>query len=232
MTYILIISGKMGSGKDTIAQLLKKSISQSKTYAYADPVRDEIKAIIGIIGRTYISGSDTESTKNSASKQVAGWMSVSENEAEKITEILWDFVKKNYRTSSFNFTQHRRHHAIREAMQFWGTDVRRSKNPDYWVNKILKQISEDNPDVAIITDCRFPNESLQGHRSIVRIRLEVSPEEQLFRLIERDGGEFKEESLYHASEALDFEVDHTVDTTGLTPEQVFDKIVSSVQWEE
>jgi hypothetical protein len=46
----------------------------------------------------------------------------------------------------------------RTLLQWWGTDHRRAKNPDYWVDRLFAVIGEMAPDVAIITDVRYPNE--------------------------------------------------------------------------
>jgi hypothetical protein len=46
----------------------------------------------------------------------------------------------------------------RTLLQWWGTEYRRSKDPDYWTTRLRNTLSEHNPDVALITDVRFPNE--------------------------------------------------------------------------
>ena len=46
----------------------------------------------------------------------------------------------------------------REIMQFIGTDIFRSIDSDIWVKATIKKILNEQPKVAIITDCRFPNE--------------------------------------------------------------------------
>jgi hypothetical protein len=46
----------------------------------------------------------------------------------------------------------------RTLLQWWGTEYRRSVNQNYWVDKALKRIKEENPQIALITDVRFPNE--------------------------------------------------------------------------
>lgn len=43
-------------------------------------------------------------------------------------------------------------------LQWYGTEYRRSCNPDYWVKALAKRIAEDKPEIALITDVRFPNE--------------------------------------------------------------------------
>lgn len=46
----------------------------------------------------------------------------------------------------------------RTLLQWWGTEYRRSVNPNYWVNKLAQRLAEDKPEIALITDVRFPNE--------------------------------------------------------------------------
>lgn len=46
----------------------------------------------------------------------------------------------------------------REILQFIGTDIFRHMRPNIWVDATIKKIQKEKPKVAIITDCRFPNE--------------------------------------------------------------------------
>lgn len=46
----------------------------------------------------------------------------------------------------------------REAMQIIGTDMFRSLKTNVWPECLMRRIYNDSPDVAIINDCRFPNE--------------------------------------------------------------------------
>lgn len=46
----------------------------------------------------------------------------------------------------------------RDAMQIIGTDIFRKLDPDVWVKATISKIVREKPDLAIITDCRFPNE--------------------------------------------------------------------------
>lgn len=51
--------------------------------------------------------------------------------------------------------------------------ARRREDENYWIKKLTKQINNDHPDVAIITDIRFENEARWVKRfggKIVRVR--------------------------------------------------------------
>lgn len=46
----------------------------------------------------------------------------------------------------------------RSLLQWWGTEYRRSKDPDYWVKRLRVTLEDHQPDLALVTDVRFPNE--------------------------------------------------------------------------
>ena len=43
-------------------------------------------------------------------------------------------------------------------MQFVGTDLFRKMKTDVWANATIQKIQREQPKIAIIADCRFPNE--------------------------------------------------------------------------
>lgn len=46
----------------------------------------------------------------------------------------------------------------REVLQFVGTEIFRKMHDNVWIELVLNQIEIDNPEVAVIADCRFDNE--------------------------------------------------------------------------
>jgi putative N-acetylmannosamine-6-phosphate epimerase len=46
----------------------------------------------------------------------------------------------------------------REVMQLVGTDIFRKMKKDVWASSTIKKIQKEQPELAIIADCRFPNE--------------------------------------------------------------------------
>jgi hypothetical protein len=46
----------------------------------------------------------------------------------------------------------------RSLLQFWGAEYRRAQDPDYWVRQLANTIELEKPQIACISDMRFPNE--------------------------------------------------------------------------
>lgn len=46
----------------------------------------------------------------------------------------------------------------REVMQFVGTDIFRTMQQNVWADATIAKIIKEKPDLAIVADCRFPNE--------------------------------------------------------------------------
>lgn len=46
----------------------------------------------------------------------------------------------------------------RTLLQWWGTEYRRARDNNYWVRKLQATIEAEKPRIALIADCRFPNE--------------------------------------------------------------------------
>jgi hypothetical protein len=64
----------------------------------------------------------------------------------------------------------------REVMQVVGTDIFRKMKKDVWASSTIVKIKNEQPELAIIADCRFPNEveAIRGAGGLV-IKLERNP---------------------------------------------------------
>ena len=71
-----------------------------------------------------------------------------DEQKNSLTDILWDNISQD---SSGRMT-------AREFMQFFGTNICRRIKDDVWVSLCIKQIKDENPNLALIGDCRFKNE--------------------------------------------------------------------------
>lgn len=181
------MSGKMGAGKDTIGDGIKERL---KSYghnvvsmSYALPIRKEMEEVLN----------HYEAHKDY--KMTAKYFNVS---SCKIKEFIRLLNGKDV---------YRRTDESRLAIQYWGTDVRRSQDTNYWINQLVKMIVSElnNGNSVEISDVRFENEAdsiLDLNGKIIRI--ELPDKVRVERIINRDSLVPTESHLNHISEtALD-----------------------------
>lgn len=218
--FLVAISGKAYAGKDTTAPEVMKKIgagNSDRTF-FAKPLKDEINEIIDIVRNSY--------HMEDAVAKVSENMDVTDEDAFESVSIICDEVLADERVSAYTRTP-----GVRKVTQFWGTNVRRKQNNNYWVERVIGPVltSLAMGRSVYVTDARFINEvtSVLEVGGTV-IRLNISPEAQSERALLRDGIELSEETRSHPSETeLDdfqgFTVSVFVD--GLTPDEVVAKII-------
>ena len=107
----------------------------------------------------------------------------------------------------------------RQLLQWWGTDVVRKKNENFWVNTVMRlaDVLDGEIDYLIIDDCRFPNEIDLWKDDINYWQLEWHEWSYLTLRIERPGHEnaLNDEQRKHPSETAldDYEFDVTISAT-------------------
>lgn len=211
---IISFSGKMASGKDTNAVELKKELAKkgysSKIVSFGELLREELTNIINEI----------KNTDEYLSKKYNVDVSIIQELKNKV-DINCDLYKKT--------------ETSRELLQWWGTEVRRKQNRNYWSDlakeKYLKLLKEY--DYLLVTDARFLNE-LEMLESLFayRVCLLVGEKEQLKRIKERDNLVPTREQLNHKSEkefmAYFDDFDYVVDTEQMKPEEVSKTIIDEI----
>jgi hypothetical protein len=126
---IIAIQGFIGSGKDTLANLLLEKYENSVKLSFASTLKDIVSVVFGW-NRELLEGETIQSR----------------NWREEIDE--WWSKRLNIP-----------HLTPRWILQNWGTDVLRGHfHPDIWLASLENKIRFMNKDVIIITDCRFENE--------------------------------------------------------------------------
>lgn len=219
---LIAMSGHMGSGKDTVAPLLMDRLGfpaiMREHRSFADPLRVEVGRILTIIR--------SSGTHEEAESSVSLYMGADMGHAQTIVRILWDDAREDG-----GLDGHSRSDSMRRALQYWGTEVRRAQDPDYWVTETMRAIIPmlDSGRSVYLTDARFPNELDAVHAvGGAIIRLLVSPEEQEARIMARDHVKVTGDMRAHPSEtAVDgYEgFDSVVDTDGIDPEDVVSLII-------
>lgn len=183
--FLFAMSGKMAAGKDTIgdalSELLTKEYSKTiQNVSFGGLIRQEIDDTLSYY-------------KNVDKKESLEVL----NDNLKDVETLYSIIKDQ---SAFV-----RSEESRKALQFWGTEVRRKQDPNYWINRMFEYvINTISENVSInITDARFPNEvDLVEDLGGKVIRLEISRDLQKVRIKERDGIEVEDSALDHISEII------------------------------
>ena len=181
----IVIAGKMGYGKDYVGNLIKNNFSNIEKISFADALKEEVEHIINL------------TRNNSSLEHIAYEMNVSKDEIKPLYIAMIAFKDIN------ELTVKKKNSTIRFMLQYWGTDVRRKNNENYWVQKTVNKILEINKlgNVALITDGRFPNE-LKGVSELngITIQLDISKEKQIENLLNRDGILPNKEAFNHPSE--------------------------------
>lgn len=145
MTKIIAFAGRKQSGKTTCSEFVKNILTHTDPnkvctiYNFADPLKQDI--CINILGLTYDQCYGTDEQKNSLTdikwKDIPGY------------NISWtqntDYDSSGYMTA-------------RQIMQVVGTDIFRQMKNNVWAGATINKIRREKPRVAIIADCRFPNE--------------------------------------------------------------------------
>jgi hypothetical protein len=224
MGILLAFSGHMGSGKDTVASPVVQNIPGPAIHgSFAAALRCELNAVIRIISE---SGTVFEAVIDT----IMSLDGLYDAEAvESTVRALYDDVKMHGLDDISKRTP-----STRYAMQEWGTEVRRSKDPMHWVNIIKPMILNDlsTGSTVYLTDARFPNELDAVHDlGGFIVRLNVSPEVQAERIMKRDGVRVTDEMRSHPSEtaADDYpDFDLVVDTDDKTVDEITRIVVSNI----
>ena len=100
-----------------------------KIYNFADNLK---RLCIDILGLTEQQCYGTEEDKNSLTNI-------------NLQDCIFDTMRSRKMTA-------------REVMQYVGTDFFRRIYPQVWVESTIRKIQKESPEIAVIVDCRFPNE--------------------------------------------------------------------------
>lgn len=229
------VSGKMGSGKDTVASLLAEMIHRRGDKvvirSLADGLKDEVARTV-----TYALISQNE---QDFCDSVISWSGISSIHAQEllkvlhplVTSLLEQRVEPDEVTAELLYRNPADKPLVREVLKFWGNDVRRAQNPDYWVDMAAVYAKEQR-DMGV--SCIIPDVRRQNEAGFIKdaggllVRLNVSEEEQRRRLLRRDNKLSDRSAFTHVTETDLDEYDRfdlILDTDSMSPEEVADAIM-------
>lgn len=118
-----------------------------KQYNFADSLKQRV--CIGLLGLSWSQCYGTNEEKNTLTKYL--W----EDMPGVITQkTVYNKVKDNE-----NVLYHEKGQmTARDVMQFVGTKLFRKMYSEVWVESCIRQIISENSEIAVVGDCRFPNE--------------------------------------------------------------------------
>lgn len=234
-TYLVGISGKMGSGKDTVASLIAESFSQSREKvvirSFADSLKEEV-------AKTVADALMSQSEQDFCDS-VTSWSRISSTQAQELLKVLHPLiaslleqrVEPNEVTAELLYRNPADKPLVREVLKFWGNNVRRAQNPDYWVETAAVYVEEQR-DMGV--SCIIPDVRRQNEAGFIKdacgllVRLNVSKEEQRRRLLGRDNKLSDRSAFTHITETDldDYDrFDLILDTDSMSPEEVADAIM-------
>lgn len=193
-------SGKKGSGKDTVSDLVASFVIErdglkATALPYAFHLKQEATSIINSIDtvlRANVSVSEM-------TERLAGVYRIPVTEMADIYHIVQDHVCKGISIPN-GWT---RSTEVWELLRYLGTEVRQSQDKLYWVRKTFSDVLENaaNGVSTFVNDVRFMHEvgPLQDIGGFVT-RVDITQEAQLRRLSSRDGVIPDESALVHLSE--------------------------------
>lgn len=223
--YVVGFSGKKGSGKDTAAQYFIDQLAaegHEATYTRISAgIKNEAQEMFDSI-YTWLDGSAKQTNmipiaqrsklENYSADRTLAWkgfeksftsrFDISHRDFEHIMSLVYPLLKKDKTITGLS-----RNNEVIALLQYLGKDVRQPQDQLYWARKAVWAIAlnASNGITSLVTDVRFLHDAQSVlDASGYLVRLDISPEEQAKRLMERDGVTVPSETLNHISEtALD-----------------------------
>jgi hypothetical protein len=194
----IVFSGKMASGKDTIAERLSRrfddlGLAPPVIHKTSDPIRAELNQATAIIKES--------ADPQAAQAALVGQMDLPSFAAEEITRVLFETTRWTEPSAE------ERTNVNRYLLVYLADHGRRSVDPNYWVRICFNEMltSMANGQSALLTGGRYPNEVFPAQvLGLLAVRIEVAHEVQVQRIRDRDGHEPDPELFYTENEcALD-----------------------------
>lgn len=218
---IIAFSGKIGSGKTSTATALgdKMFPNNYKIVSFSIPLKAETDTIVKLIK----SLPDKESIDNLLKNSF--FDSVNKDKARHAIEIIFNDVRNGNIVDGYNKTPE-----LRKFYQYWGTEVRRKENNNYWIIEMDKTVSPliHKGINIIIDDVRFENEAYFVLLKKGKLyRLNVDAETRKNRVQDRDGKQTSVNNSHDSETNLD-DFDRFTKSYEISEQETIDDIVNMI----
>lgn len=194
MGKLLGVSGKKGSGKDTLCDNVSAILEAAGGTTVKLPVATPLKERAAAIFAAYDDGE-----LDAAFEKDELFVALPQFRAEAKSRLVDIFAYEDAPVNAFGHA----HPGVRSFLQWFGSEVGRTYSETYWSSQSSAKIREVLPHVDLVTvpDARFASEieALQEFEGAV-VRLDISAELQRERILARDGYLPSDEAFQHASE--------------------------------
>jgi len=179
-----------------------KDLNKVRIYGFADALKDLVIDIFNL-PREKVYGSDADKmTETYLRWENMPGVVTNKKLFDSITKkCLGPNMPKSHQDENFLLVYHEPGPmAIRDILQFVGTEIFRKMYQPVWLEVLFRRIKEDNPELALIYDARFDNELISVDRAggiVVGLKKDI----------------FKSKDL-HKSEEINFNLCHKVVENG------------------
>jgi len=182
MKKVILISGRMRTGKNQFAEYLKNAFEAKGikvgTDLFAKDLKDGCREDFKKLADVLDDIAKQIETKVNLFNDLRESMIYPHfiNEIEKTIDKL--------RIRDYNWYEDKTD-ITRNILQLYGTEIFRNRvNDNWWVNQVKNRAIASNNDVILVTDCRFPNEITgiyDDNYEVVAIRIErnINTQEQI-----------------------------------------------------
>ena len=165
MKTVVLISGKLRSGKNTLSSIMREQLETRGLTVREDFFAKDLKN-----GATTDFKPLQKLINNEVEEIISSLPSNRENSSaiEQLKKLKWN--DENYLEEKTAIT--------RCLLQTYGTEIFRERvNDNHWVDQVIGRINKTKSDFFLITDVRFPNEidrviEKGGEYKVVTVRVE------------------------------------------------------------
>lgn len=196
---IILLCGQAGSGKDTIASMIKDIVPNTITLAQADPLKMLGKSLFQFTDDQLWGPSQSRNAIDERFNMKSTWRKMLDN--SYAIKAWLDYCKlKEHKTAFFKWlytleetTFHKNNPlSPRTMLQTLGTEFGRSINPNIWstiaLDKAKERLANNQADLVVVTDGRFKNEILNAKMNNAMTVLIVNPQSATAKAREKTFG--------------------------------------------